>query len=481
LKIDPAHNSNNRGKDDEMKITVHGAGGGEVTGSAYLVQTRQANVLVDLGLFQGARKTENHNRIPKRGAFEQLNAVVLTHAHLDHTGRLPLLTRAGYAGPIYATPATIDFADLILKDSSHLQRGDVERQNRRRQRLGKPLLDPLYEQQDVERLRPLYKKLGYDKPTPLAPGITVRAIEAGHMLGSVSLELTVEDEGKKKVVIFSGDLGPRGAPLHRDYVQFEKADFVFMESTYGDRDHRSLNDTAIETREVIKKAVQASAKLLVPVFAVGRTQLLLYLLAGAFKRGTLPSFPIYIDSPMAIEATKLYAKHVELFDDEALAMQKSGELRQELETVKFCPSANDSRALNNVKGPCMIMAGAGMCTGGRILHHFRHNLALPNTTVLFVGYQGHGSLGRMIVDGKKTVTIFGEKVPVRASVHTFGGLSGHAGQTDLLRWLDSFAASGPRVFLIHGEERGRKPLGKLIKERCKVRVDYPGLNETIEI
>jgi metallo-beta-lactamase family protein len=464
-----------------MKITVHGAGGGEVTGSAYLVQTREANVLVDCGLFQGARKVENYNRIPKSGAFQKLNAVVLTHAHLDHTGRLPLLTRAGYHGPIYATPATIDFADLILKDSAHLQKSDVERQNRRRQRMGEPLLDPLYEQQDVDRLRPLYKKLAYDKPMLLAPGISVRAVEAGHMLGSVSLELTVEDGGEKRVVIFSGDLGPRGAPLHRDYVPFRKADVVFMESTYGDRDHRSLKETATETRAVVKKAVEAGAKILIPVFAVGRTQLLLYLLAGAFQRGTLPPFPIYIDSPMAIQATKLYGKHVELFDDEALAMQKSGELREELETVKFCPSADDSRALNDVKGPCMILAGAGMCTGGRILHHFRHNLGRPGTTVLFVGYQGHGSLGRMIVDGKETVTIFGEKIPVRASVHTFGGLSGHAGQGDLVRWLACVAGSAPRVFLTHGEERGRKPLGKIIKERFKLRVDYPGLGETIEI
>jgi metallo-beta-lactamase family protein len=464
-----------------MKITVHGAGGGEVTGSAYLLQTREANVLVDFGLFQGARKVENYNRIPKKGAFEKLNAVVLTHAHLDHTGRLPLLTRAGYKGPIYATPATMDFADLILNDSAHLQAADVERQNRKRQRMGEPLLDPLYEQHDVDRLHSLYKKLGYDEPTEVAPGITVRAVEAGHMLGSASLELTVEEGDKKKVVIFSGDLGPRGAPLHRDYVPFQKADFVFMESTYGDRDHQSLKDTAAETREVVKKAAEAGGKILVPVFAVGRTQLLLYLMAGAFKRGTLSPFPIYIDSPMAIKATKLYAKHVELFDDEALAMQKSGELRDQLDTVKFCPTANDSRALNDVAGPCMIMAGAGMCTGGRILHHFRHNLARRETTVLFVGYQGHGSLGRMIVDGKKAVTIFGEKIPVKASVHTFGGLSGHAGQTDLMRWLGSFAATGPRVFLTHGEERGRKPLGKLIKEKYKLRVDYPGLQETIEI
>jgi metallo-beta-lactamase family protein len=464
-----------------MKITIHGAGGGEVTGSAYLVQTADANVLVDLGLFQGARKSENYNRLPKKGAFDKLNAVVLTHAHLDHTGRLPLLTKAGYNGPIYATPATIDFADLILRDSAHLQKADVERQNRRLERMGKPLLEPLYDQQDMEGLRPLFQPLGYNQPTAVAPGISVRAVEAGHMLGSVSLELTVEDEGKKKVLIFSGDLGPRGAPLHRDYVPFEHADFVFMESTYGDRDHRSLQETAKQTCEVVKKAAAAGAKILVPVFAVGRTQLLLYLLAGAFQRGTLTPFPIYIDSPMAIQATKLYQKHVELFDDEALAMQQSGDLRDNLDTVKFCPSAEDSRALNDVKGACMIMAGAGMCTGGRILHHFRHNLSRQGTTVLFVGYQGVGSLGRMIVDGKNAVTIFGEKIPVRASVHTFGGLSGHAGQSDLLRWLGSFAASRPRVFLTHGEERGRQPLGKLIEERFQLQVSYPRMLETITI
>jgi metallo-beta-lactamase family protein len=445
------------------------------------VQTRDANVLVDLGLFQGARKIENYNHLPKKGAFDRLDAVVLTHAHLDHTGRLPLLVRAGYQGPIHATPATIDIADLILRDSAHLQKADVERQNRRRQRQGQALIEPLYAQADVERLRPLYRPLGYDRPTALAPGIAVRAVEAGHMLGSVSIEMTVEEDGQKRVVIFSGDLGPRGAPLHRDPVPFKHADIVFMESTYGDRDHKSLNDTAIQTREVVKKAVEAGGKILVPVFAVGRTQLLLYLLAAAFQRGTLPPFPVYIDSPMAIEATKMYAKHTELFDDEALAMQQSGELRESLETAQFSPTAEDSRALNSVQGPCLIMAGAGMCTGGRILHHFRHNLSRPSTTVLIVGYQGHGSLGRLLVDGKKAVTIFGEKIPVRASVHTFGGLSGHAGQSDLLRWLDGLAASRPRVFLTHGEEKGRKPLGKIIEERYQLRVDYPGLRETIEV
>jgi metallo-beta-lactamase family protein len=208
---------------------------------------------------------------------------------------------------------------------------------------------------------------------------------------------------------------------------------------------------------------------------------LLYLLAGAFKRGTLSPFPIFIDSPMAIEATEIYRKHPELFDEEALAMQKSGELREQLETAKFSPTANDSRALNEVKGPCLIMAGAGMCTGGRILHHFRYNLAKPSTTVLIVGYQGYGSLGRMLVDKKKSVRIFGEMIPVRASVHTFGGLSGHAGQSDLVRWIGSIAPSKPHVFLTHGEARGRDPLKRLIQDRHKLKVDCPDMFETIEI
>jgi metallo-beta-lactamase family protein len=464
-----------------MKITLHGAAGGEVTGSAYLVQTRSANVLVDLGLFQGARKLENYNKVPKKGAFKALNSVVLTHAHLDHTGRLPLLTRAGYTGPIHATPATIDLTHLILNDSAHLQQADVDRENRRRTRQGQPLMEPLYSQADVDRLRPLFSPLHYNAPTEVAPGIVIRVVEAGHMLGSGSIEMVVEEDGQKRTVVFSGDLGPRGAPLHRDPVPFKHADVVFMESTYGNRDHRSLRETAVETREVVQKAVAARGKILVPVFAVGRTQLLLYLLAGAFERGTLPPFPIYIDSPMAIEATKIYAKHAELFDDEALAMQQSGELREHLETAKFCPTAADSKALNEAPGPCLIMAGAGMCTGGRILHHFRHNLSRPETTVLIVGYQGHGSLGRLLVDKKPHVTIFGEKIPVRASVHTFGGLSGHAGQTDLLHWFSSLASSKPRVVLTHGENKGREALSRLIQDRYQLQVECPGLGDTITV
>jgi metallo-beta-lactamase family protein len=464
-----------------MKITVHGAGGGEVTGSTYLVQTRSANVLVDCGMFQGAKKVENRNRIPKKGALSVLDAVMLTHAHLDHTGRLPLLTNLGYQGPIYATKATIELSDLILRDSAHLQQADTDRDNRRRKRLGQALVEALYTDRDVEALRPLYREMAYNRPTEVAPGITIRAVEAGHILGSASLEMTVEENGRKRVVIFSGDLGPRGAPLHRDPVPFKHADLVFMESTYGDRDHRSLRETASETREVIRNAVEAGGKILVPAFAIGRTQVLLYLLAGAFQRKTLSPFPIYVDSPMAIEATNIYAKHVELFDEEALAMHESGELHTHLETAEFCPTANDSRALNEKPGPCLIMAGAGMCTGGRILHHFRHNLSLSSTTVLICGYQSHGSLGRMLVDGKEVVTIMGKKIPVRAVVHTFGGLSGHAGQTDLLNWFNVVAASCPRVILTHGEERAQLPFASLIKERYGLSAERPALGETIEV
>jgi metallo-beta-lactamase family protein len=462
-----------------MQITVHGAGGGEVTGSAYLVQTDSANVLVDFGMYQGAQKTENFNRLPRKDMVKQLHAVVLTHAHLDHTGRLPLLTKAGYEGPVYATPATIDLAGLILRDSAHLQKADTERENRRRKREGRPLVEPLYTDEDTKKLRPLTREMAYNRPTEVAPGIVVRAVEAGHMLGSASLEMTIDEGGKKRVVVFSGDLGPRGAPLHRDPTPFERADIVFMESTYGDRDHKLLSETAIEAREVIRKAVEARGKILVPSFAIGRTQLLLYLLAGAFKRKMLPKFPIFVDSPMAIAATKIYGKHSELFDEEALAMLKSGELRANLDTVQFCPTANDSRALNDFEGPCLIIAGAGMCNGGRILHHLRNNLAQPSTTVLIVGFQSHGSLGRMLVDGKPFVKIFGEKIPVRATVHTIGGLSGHAGQTDLLNWFATLAPSRPRVILTHGEERARKPLARIIQERHKLKVETPDLGEVI--
>ncbi len=463
-----------------MRTTLLGASGGEVTGSAYLLQTERASVLFDCGLFQGARKLENFNRLPKRGPLQRLNAVVLTHAHLDHTGRLPLLTRFGYSGPIHATPATIDLTDLILRDSAHLQREDAKRQNRGRRDAGKPPVEPLYTVRDVEQLRPLFRRLRYGHPVEVAPGVTVRAVEAGHVLGSASLEVTVGENGRRTVVVFSGDLGPRGAPLHRDPTPFHRADLVFMESTYGDRNHPSLHETAVEAREAVRATVERGGRVLVPVFAIGRTQLLLFLLAGAFKRRTLRPFPIFVDSPMAIEATTIYKKHMELFDDEASAMMRSGELSKNLSTVKALPKAAESRALATRRGPFLVMAGAGMCTGGRILHHMQNHLPDPTTLLMMVGFQSRGSIGRAIAEGARSVRIMGKSVPVRARTHTFGGLSGHAGQQDLLAWIGALAPSKPRVILTHGEDGPRQALRGLIRKQFGLKVQMPAHLETIE-
>jgi metallo-beta-lactamase family protein len=460
------------------KVTLLGAAGGEVTGSAYLLQTDRANVFIDCGLFQGARRIENSNRLPDRSAVRRLDAVVLTHAHLDHTGRLPLLTRFDYEGPIYATPATIEITELILKDSAYLQAEDARRKNRRRNP-GEPAAEPLYTAREVERLRPLYRRLRYDHPTEVAPGVRVRAVEAGHVLGSASLEVRVHDDGREKVVVFSGDIGPRGAPLHRDPIPFKHADIVFMESTYGDKDHPSLAQTAIDAREAVRAAIDARGRVLVPVFAVGRSQLLLYLLAGAFKRKTLRPFPIYLDSPMAIRATDIYRAYADLFDDEALAMRRSGELSSHLSGVKVVRKGADSLALARKPGPFMVLAGAGMCTGGRIMHHLQAHLPDPTTLVLMVGYQSRGSVGRALLDGAKQVRIAGSRVPVRATTHLFGGLSGHAGQSDLLSWIGSIAPSRPRIILTHGEDGPRSALRDQIKARFGLPAELPGYRETI--
>lgn len=463
-----------------MKLHFHGAAG-DVTGAAFQLTTRDASVLVDCGLYQGGRQAvaKNHN-VPTL-ARRHVDAVVVSHAHLDHIGRLPLLTKRGYKGPIFGTKQTFELGRLIMRDALRLQLGDLERENRRRLREGRPPLEPLYSEADVRRLGTLLQPVRYGQRVGIAPGVSARFVDAGHILGSSSIELTVEEDHRTKTVIFSGDLGPRGAPLIADPVPFERADVVVMESTYGGRNHRSLHETAIEAREIIRRAVESKAKILVPVFAIGRTQLLLYLLAGAFQRKTLPRFPIYIDSPMAVEATGIYGRNMEVFDAEAKEMMASGELRRGLASVRACAAAKDSRALNDVGGPCLIMAGSGMCSGGRILHHLRHNLSRPETAVLMVGYQSPGSLGRRLVDGEKSVRVMGEKVPVRASIHTLGGFSAHAGQDDLARWFAGMAPSRPQLILAHGEDQAREALAGRIEAEHGIRARRPGLGEVIEV
>lgn len=462
-----------------MKITLHGASGGEVTGSAYHVQSDKAQVLVDFGMFQGVPKAEDKNRVPAKLPVNKLQAVLLTHAHLDHVGRLPLLAKRGYEGPVFCTPATAEMAALILRDAAKIQAQDNERLNRKRERAGLEAAEPLFTAADVDALLARIRTVPYAQPVDVAPGMQARFLEAGHMLGSSSIQLCVE-EGRRKRVVFSGDLGPKGAPILRDAEPFEEGDVVFLESTYGDHDHKPFTDTVTEFFDIVGKAVAAKGKILVPTFAVGRAQMLMLLLDWAFRSKRLPEFPVCLDSPMAIEATRIYGRHKELFDDEMIAFMKERPVEADFAKVRITASADESKSLNELEGPCMILAGAGMCNAGRILHHLRQNLWKPGTTVIIVGYQSHGSLGRLLVEGAKEVSIFGERVAVRAGVHTLGGFSAHAGQTDLLDWFGHMAKSRPRVVLTHGESTARTALAAHIQERFGLQAELPALGDTVE-
>lgn len=463
-----------------MKITLYGAAG-DVTGSAYHVQTDRSQFMVDFGMFQGVPEAEARNCVPEGLNPGALDAVLLTHGHLDHVGRMPLLVKNGFRGPIFATPATIEMASLILRDSAKVQAQDIERTNRKRERAGKSPLSVMYNHQDAEETIGHFKPITYNNEVQLFDGVKVRAVEAGHMLGSVSFQVFLEDGGKEKTVVFSGDLGPAGLPVLRDAQCLHRADLVFMESTYGDRDHRSLEETLEEAKDIIVQAVERNGKILVPAFAVGRTQQIMYHVAAMFRNNIVEPFPIYIDSPMAIEATKIYTRHPDLFDEEASKLKESGQLAVNLKDVKPSQTADDSKALNKMPGTMMIIAGSGMCHAGRILHHLRNHLSDPTATVIIVGYQAYGTLGRRLVDQEEKVKIFGEWHEVNASVYSLGGFSAHAGQTDLLKWFECVAAAKPRVVLTHGESKGRDPLAKIIEERYGLKPDLPEFGDVIEL
>lgn len=463
-----------------MKIRLVGASGGEVTGSCYVVETKRARILVDCGLFQGGRKSEALNR-PPAAPNRKLDAVVLTHGHLDHTGRLPMLAKMGYQGPVYGTPATLDMTGLILRDSARLQVSENDRQNRKRERAGEPVREPLYTPEDAEAIISSLRPAPYQKPFQVAPGIRAVWAESGHMLGSASIQLLVEEDGTTKRVVFSGDLGPRSALMLREFEPFQQADLLFMESTYGGRDHREFKETVAEFVRIVQGAVQSGGKILVPTFAVGRAQLIMLLLGWMFRTQRAEPFPIFLDSPMAIEATRIYTEHMDLFDEQMQEFIRHRRLREDLTTLHVAKTADESRAINDGSGACLVMAGAGMCNAGRILHHLKANLWKPSTHVMIVGYQGHGSLGRQLVDGAEAVKIFGEKVAVKAKIHTLGGFSAHAGQTDLMHWFDVIAPSRPRVVLTHGEDEQRAALAGLIQQRHGLASQLPGMGDTIEL
>lgn len=460
-----------------MELTFYGAAR-EVTGACFLLDTGETKILIDCGLFQGSERLERLNYIPRSVDCKGLQAVLLTHGHLDHCGRLPILVKSGYRGPIYATPGTIDIATLILQDAARIQQEDAIRENKKRSATRQTKVKPLFTEGDAELVRKQFRPVEYNHWIELSPNLRAQFVEAGHILGSSSVELVCTSPSKRHMV-FSGDLGQWDVPIMRDPALIQTSDLVVMESTYGDRDHKDLPSTLVEFESIVHSVWKDKAKLLIPTFAVGRTQQLLYYLASIFKSGRVPPFPVYLDSPMAIAATELYGKHQQVLDSDA-NFYGSKRLHEELPTLKLCQTVEESKSLNEAEAPCIILAGAGMCTAGRILHHFKNNLGNSNTYVAIVGYQAQGSVGRLLVEGANQVKMFGETVHVRAKVFSLGGFSAHAGQTDLLRWLASMATHKPRVILIHGESHQQNELSFKIEQDFHIKAQIPKIGDTVQ-
>lgn len=463
-----------------MNLTFYGAVGG-VTGTSYYCTTGKSAILIDCGLFQGGQEMENMNKLPPPVDYKTLDAIILTHAHLDHCGRLPLVVQTGYRNPVFATPATIDLVALVLRDALKIQMADIEKKNRTLERLGKKKLQPAYSSLDVETVISLLRPVPYHESFSITPDLSVTISEAGHILGSGTILLTEKKSKNIIKVVFSGDLGTKGMPIVRDPEPFSEADAVVLESTYGDRDHKPIEETLNETIEIIKQAILQKGKIIVPSFAIGRTQDLIYYLEQAFRKGGLPRFPVFVDSPMATEASRIYMEHPELYDSEMMESVSSGQVDLLNGLIHQVSTPEESRSLNEISGPAMIIAGSGMCTAGRILHHLRHNLWKPETSVLIVGYQAEGTLGRQLVEGATSVRIFGEKIAVRAKIHKLGGFSAHAGQTDLLKWFNSIAQERPGVILTHGETTAREELGKIILHRYGIKPILPNYGDSIQV
>ena len=470
-----------------MRLEFHGAAGG-VTGSAHLVVTPRARVLLDFGLFQGGAAAEKGNR--RRPSFDprSLDAVVLSHAHIDHSGRLPLLPRWGARPPVHCTPATAAMCAIMLPDSAHVSLMDAQRWARRRHKRGRPEgrgeVQPLYDQDDVKAVLETLAPLPYRRAQEIAPGVTLTFLDAGHILGSAIVVLDVAEPGARRRLVFCGDLGHAPAPLLRDPEHPGEADVLLLESTYGDRDHRPQAETLEQFRRLLLEAQRRGGKVLVPSFAVGRTQELIYHLGELRRAGEL-SMPVFVDSPMATAATEVYRRHRELYDAEARELIADGTAPLSFDTLRFCRTPEESMALNHLDGPAVIVAASGMCTGGRIVHHLKHHAGKRETSILIVGFQVVGTPGRALIDGARTITLMGERLEVNASVHTLGGFSAHAGQAELLAWAGRFPRGGgrrgPRTFLVHGEDHQRQVLAGKLGERLQLAAELPVGGETAKV
>ncbi len=462
-----------------MRIHFLGAAG-EVTGACFLLECGRHQVLVDCGMVQGNRKEEQRNAQPFPFDVTRLDAVILTHAHLDHSGRLPLLVKAGFRGKIYTHRASRDLCRIMLLDAAFIAEKDAEIDNRKRARKGLPPVEPLYTRADAEQALTHFRGLDYGEICEPAPGIRLRLADAGHILGSAIAEVWLEEGGLERKLVFSGDLGHSGAPIMRDPARIAEADLVIMESTYGDRNHRSWQATWDELAEVFAEANASRGNILIPAFAVGRTQELLYLFRKHYHDWGIDRWQVFVDSPMAIQATEVYARHRSLFDSDAMATLGNGEDTFNLPNLRLSETPEESMALNRIRAGAMIIAGSGMCDGGRIRHHFKHNLWRAETQVLIVGFQAQGTLGRRLVDGAPYVRLWGETIRVNAKIHTIGGLSAHAGQSELLDWYGAFDGRPP-VALVHGEDAPRAALAAKLEERFGVRARQPVRDESWDL
>lgn len=442
-----------------MDITFLGAAE-EVTGSCYLIKVGKHRILLECGLVQGSHVDHKRNELPLPIPAEQIDAVVLSHAHIDHSGRLPLLGKLGFRGPIHTHHATQALCEIMLHDSAYLQEKDAEWENKKRRRKGLPDIAPLYTREDAAAILSQFQGLEYDRRTEILPGIEVRFNDAGHILGSGIVELWLHEGERTFKIAFSGDLGYSDAPVMDDPARVTEADLVMMESTYGDRRHRSFDETLEELTDIFLQASEHRGNILIPAFAVGRTQDLLYLMEQNFDRWKLDRWQIYLDSPMAIEATDVYARYRALYG--AQLFRKGPGARPVLPNFTETRTSEESMQLNDIESGAIIIAGSGMCTGGRILHHLKHNVWKPSCHVVIVGYQARGTIGRRLVEHAHHIRLWHEAIRVNANVHTVGGLSAHADQAGLLEWYGTFE-SRPALVLVHGEPHSQQALAGRLK------------------